>query len=79
MAQYQLKLADSKIFAAVDEGEFIVVRARVECSREIEHHYLEKVTVSVVFFDTNLSIDQIEKQAIQKAKELIKEVAASLE
>ena len=53
------------------------IRINVSFSRKGDggDHY-EVIDVSTVFYDTELSIAEIERQAKEKAKDLLKEIAA---
>lgn len=72
------RFTGGRINAAMDADDVTAVRTEVHFSRTIEHRYQEHIEVSLVFFDPELSIGEIEKQSFHRAEEFILELADAI-
>lgn len=71
------EFASATIQAFNDESRSI--SANVNYSFPPENGCVERITVSIFIFDTDISVEQVEPMAIERANQLLKKAVSELE
>ncbi len=73
----ELKFKGAKIQPAIDENDITSILAFVTYDAVLDNGFHESVEIAVFLFDTNLSVEEIEQQAIERATILLDSALAS--